>query len=326
MPIAEVARDIFLVPLPLPFALSVVNCYLLRDREGWTVLDAGLHTAEGEAAWLAAFAELGVELGAIRQIVLTHFHPDHFGMAGWLQAISGAPVLLAPREIEQAAAMWALPPGQPDPMVPHFRAHGVPPATLAGMERAVAGLRAATLPHPTLTPLAAGAALPMGGREFTAIHAPGHSDGQLVFYDAADRLLLSGDHVLNKITPHIGLWPGSQPDPLGRYLASLASLAGLDVRLALPGHKTLIEAWQGRIAELRRHHDERLALMGGVVAGAAGGAASAYEVACAVFPFERFTPHEQRFAVAETIAHLERLALAGEVAPEPGEVVRYRAL
>lgn len=321
MSIVEVARDIFLVPLPLPFALNSVNCYLLRDHERWTVVDTGLHTVTGELAWQAAFAELGLRPAAISQIVLTHFHPDHFGMAGWLQALSGAPVLMAPREIAQATATWALPPGVEDPMVAHFLAYGTPPAVAASMEAEVAKLRAATLPHPAPTPLSPGEQIAMGGRSFIALHAPGHSDGQLIFYDAEDRLMLCGDHVLTKITPHIGQWPGSEPDPLGRYLASLAALVELDVRLALPGHKALIGGWAIRIAELRRHHDERLATM----ARSVGAGATAYEVACAVFPFERFTPHEQRFAVAETIAHLEHLVVAGALTRRAGDPISYAA-
>ncbi len=320
MAISEVTPTIMRVPLPLPFALNSVNCYLLRDAEGWTILDAGLHTAEGEAAWQAAFAELELSPGAIRQIVLTHFHPDHFGMAGWLQQLTGAPVLLAPREIEQAHQMWDKPTAQLEPLVPLYLAHGAPETIVASIEATVVQLRAATFPHPELTPLAPGAEVLMGGYRFSAIHAPGHSDGQLIFYDADAALMLCGDHLLNQITPHIGRWPDSEPDPLGRYLGSLASLSELEVRLALPGHKSLIHNWAGRIAELQAHHDVRLALM----LTAVGEAANAYTVATRVFPFERFTAHEQRFAIAETIAHLDRLTITGHLQREDGPSVIYR--
>jgi glyoxylase-like metal-dependent hydrolase (beta-lactamase superfamily II) len=319
MPIAEVAPDILIVPLPLPFALNSVNAYLIRDGAGWAVVDAGLHTPAGEAAWRAALDELGAAPGAITRVLLTHFHPDHFGMAGWLQALSGAPVLMAPREIALARALWGKPDAVQDPMVPHYARHGAPPEVVAAIEATVAELRACTRPHPALTPLHPGSTLRVGGRLLEAIEAPGHSDGQLIFYDRADRLVLCGDHVLTKITPHIGLWPESEPDPLGRYLASLAALRGLDVRLALPGHKALIADWAGRIDELARHHDERLAAM----RAAAGSGATAYEVARCVFPVERFTVHELRFAIAETIAHLELLAARGALRREEGAVVRY---
>jgi len=319
MPLSEVARDIFLVPLPLPFALRSVNCYLLRDGDGWAVIDSGLHTEASEAGWRAAFAELGMAPQAISRIVLTHHHPDHFGMAGWLQALSGAPVLIAPREVELAASSWGQPPGAPEPMAALFAAHGTPALVNATIVETMAALRAATLPLPMLTPLLPGAALELGGRRLTAIHAPGHSDGQLLLYDEADGLLFSGDQVLMQITPHIGVWPSSEPNPLGRYLASLAQLERLPVRLALPGHRAPISAWSDRIAQLRRHHEERLATMLAVV----GAGATAYAVAERVFPFERYTPHEMRFAVAETIAHLDLLAARGLVWREEQEEIRY---
>ena len=321
MPLSEVARNIFLVPLPLPFALSSVNCYLLRDGDGWAVIDSGLHTEAGEAGWRAAFAELGVAPQTIGRIVLTHHHPDHFGMAGWLQALSGAPVLLAPREAELAASSWGLPPDAPEPMAELFAAHGTPAPVTASIVETMAALRAATMPLPTLTSLSPGATLELGDRRLTAIHAPGHSDGQLLLYDEADGLLFSGDHVLMRITPHIGVWPSSEPNPLGRYLTSLAQLEGLAVRLALPGHRAPITTWSGRIAELRHHHEERLAAMLDVV----GTHATAYTVAERVFPFARYTPHEQRFAVAETIAHLELLVARGSLERVEGEPITYRA-
>ncbi|MGB1285824.1 MAG: MBL fold metallo-hydrolase, partial [Aggregatilineales bacterium] len=162
-----------------------------------------------------------------------------------------------------------------------------------------------TLPHPpTLSRITAGDTIQMGERTWEMIHAPGHSDGQLIFYDRADNLLLSGDHVLMKITPNIGLWRHSQPDPLGRFMTSLRELQDLPVRLALPGHRHLIENWQGRIEELIGHHEHRLDF---VREAYAAGATTPYEVTLHIFPTERFSSHEWRFAIAETLAHMAYL-------------------
>jgi glyoxylase-like metal-dependent hydrolase (beta-lactamase superfamily II) len=184
-------------------------------------------------------------------------------------------------------------------------------------------LRHMTRPLPTaIETIAPGATVQLAGRSFTAIHAPGHADGQLLFYSAADRLLLCGDHVLQKITPNIGYWLNSHGDPLANYLGSLAEVAALDVALALPGHHGPLTDWRGRIAELLAHHDQRLAAM--YTAAAPG--ATALEVSYAVFNYDRFSTHEIRFAVAETLAHLEHLANQGrlERVDEPARRI-YRA-
>jgi glyoxylase-like metal-dependent hydrolase (beta-lactamase superfamily II) len=149
----------------------------------------------------------------------------------------------------------------------------------------------------------------IGGRSFVAIAAPGHSEQHLVFYCAEERLLLCGDAVLTKITPNIGRWPAGRPDPLADFLGSLETLGALDVALALPGHGPLIHDFAGRLAELRAHHGERLRLMEEVV----GSGATAYDVCKAVFATTALSPHQLRFAIAETLAHLEYLANTGRV-------------
>ena len=209
--------------------------------------------------------------------------------------------------------------GSEEPTLAHFASHGVPADLTSTIVGAVEMLRAATLPRPELSHVGAGDRLRMGGRIFTVTHTPGHSDGHLIFFCAEDGLLLCGDHVLMKITPHIGWWPNSEPDPLGRYLASLEALGPLPVRLALPGHGRLIEDWPGRLIELRRHHEERLSVM----AAAVGTVATAYEVAARTFAMARYSPHEIRFAIAETIAHLNLLVQRGVLRCEEGEVIRY---
>ncbi|WP_298820256.1 MBL fold metallo-hydrolase [Chloroflexus sp.] len=321
--ITALLPDLYQLRLPLPFALNHVNAYLLRDEQGWTIVDTGLHTPAAEAGWQAAFAELDIDPRRIHTIVLTHFHPDHFGMAGWLYERSGAQVLLAPREIELAEEVWIHRADHDDPSLRHFLRHGMPADLVRQVVGAIAALRAATRPHPPLTPLPAGAWLTMGGRRFQAIHAPGHSDGQLIFYAPAERLALVGDQVLLKITPHIGVWPESEPDPLRKYLNSLAELRTLAVDLALPGHGKTITTWQERLTELQAHHHERLAAM---LRATRDGADTAFTVARRVFDVERFTPHEARFAIAETIAHLELLVADGLIERREDELVRYISL
>ena len=85
-----ITDDIYQLILPLPFALNSVNIYLLRGEDGWTVLDCGLHTPEAAAVWAEARTALGIQPDDIAQIVLTHAHPDHYGMAGFIQAEAAA--------------------------------------------------------------------------------------------------------------------------------------------------------------------------------------------------------------------------------------------
>lgn len=305
------ADGIYQVQLPLPFALRIVNCYLLDNADGtWTIVDTGLNRLESQEIWLAAFAALGITPKQISQIVLTHIHPDHFGLAGWLQTLSGAPVRLTQREAAAAQVFWMDAGNRYRTLTEQMEHAGVSADLIEQVITGVAFMVGMTTPHPTrwehLTP---GEPLHMGGRSFTPILAPGHSDGQLLFYDPADRLLLAGDHVLMKITPNIGLWPETDPNPLGRFLDSLRAVRALDVRLALPGHRQPIGDWRGRIDELIAHHDERLSH----TLAAVNGGASAYEVAARVFDFNRLTVHEMRFALVETLAHLELLVGRGSL-------------
>src|SRR5262249_21529420 len=230
-------------------------------------------------------------------------------MAGWLAEQGGALVHLAPLEQTFAQAVWHEGAATEQAVAEFFRAHGMPADLAEQVRQSMAATRAMTSPWPAATTIEPGARIQIGDRSFQAIATPGHSDGHLVFYCAEERLLLCGDAVLIKITPNVSLWPHGRPDPLADFLGSLDILAALRVDLALPGHGPLIRAFGERLAELRSHHHQRLE----IIEQAAGCGTNAFAVCTAVFPTTALSPHQLRFAMAETLAHLEYLTGLGRL-------------
>jgi glyoxylase-like metal-dependent hydrolase (beta-lactamase superfamily II) len=140
------------------------------------------------------------------------------------------------------------------------------------------------------------------------LHLPGHADGHLALL--RDGVLIAGDALLGGITPNVGLWPASAPDPLSDYLGSLGRIAELDPDLALPGHGERILDPGGRAREIAEHHDHRLTRTLGELGEEPR---SGYDVSRTLFP-DALAPSLRRFAVAETLAHLEHLVYADRAA------------
>jgi glyoxylase-like metal-dependent hydrolase (beta-lactamase superfamily II) len=326
-PAIAMAEGIYQVRIPLPFALNIVNCYLLRDGSGWTVVDTGLNTPPAQDAWKAAFDFLKIAPEQIKQLILTHTHPDHYGMAGWFQSLCPPDAIptVSMSEVEWrwSRIIWRKIEPSRQEFDQYLTACGMPAEMVGTVAHSMDSTAEKTFPHPTSEEIIeADTTIQIGERSFQIIHAPGHSDGQLIFYDAADKLLLSGDHVLMKITPNIGQWPDTQIDPLGRFLSSLKELKKLDVRLALPGHKALITDWRGRLEELLAHHEARLVH----TLTAVEHESTVYDASLKVFNSGAFSSHEWRFAMAETLAHLEYLRLRGNVHQSgAGGIWRFKA-
>jgi glyoxylase-like metal-dependent hydrolase (beta-lactamase superfamily II) len=309
-PLLEPLSDtIWQARIPLPFPLRWVNAYLIRDRDGVTILDPGLNTDEAKQAWTAALKHLRVEMRHIRQIVLTHHHPDHFGLAGWFQERSGAPVRISAAGSGQAARLWG--PGQPasEAILRQFRENGMDEAMLEQMARHLDSFVPRVTPFPqAVEPLEPGQAVRFDGTAWTAIHTPGHAFGHLMFYQPDSRRLFCGDHVLPRITPNISLIPGVDDDPLGAYLNSLCEMETLDAAIAYPGHRNPFTDFRTRISELLRHHEERLEQMIRALRTPMTGYAL-----CSLLFGDRLSVHQLRFALAETLAHLVHLERRGLV-------------
>ena len=290
------------VTLALPWALDHVHCYALEGPGGWTVVDAGL----GDLATIDAWGEAVPQLGPVERVVITHYHPDHLGAAADLVRMTGArEVVQGSLDARLSAATWGV-----EASLEEFRAylelHGMP-ADMA--VRSTAAESRLPIHPPTPTHLVdPGDVLELGGERWAVHLLPGHADGHIVLHGQGSGRLLGGDVLLAEITPNVGRWPDTAADPLGRYLASLDALDRLAPALVLPGHGPPIEDAARRTAELRAHHSERLDVH---LAALQAGAATAYEVSQRVWADDGLGFHEQRFALVESLSHLERLAAEG---------------
>ncbi len=285
---------------PLPMGIPHVHCYLLPGADGWTLVDTGLGLPDAEARWARALDGLDAP---VARIVITHFHPDHAGGGEDAQALTGARVFQGARDYEQCRRVW----GSEDwsgRLADHLQAHGLPEPVAAELrhESRIFGpfIRPALDPEP----------LREGDRVdgWEVLELPGHADGHICLL--RDGVLVAGDHLLGAITPTVGLYPDSRPDPLGDYVASLERTIELAPRVALPGHGDPVEDPAGRAREIVEHHRRRL---DETVAALGPEPRTAHEVSLALFG-DGLDASGRRFALAETLAHLERLVFEGRAA------------
>lgn len=294
--------NIHLHRIPLPFRLNHVNTWLVKEEHGYTVIDTGLNHPDAEAAWAKVLAE-----HPIRRIIITHYHPDHYGYAGRLQALTGAEVWMSKRDQEMAREIWSH--KHLTFFEQHYLACGLSKELARRLSENITGFSRYVLPHPEVTRfLADGDELELGGHRYEVIAVPGHAEGMLNFYNRKHGLLIAADHVLPKITPNISYWFMGEPNPLARYLQSLNKIQAYPIQLVLPSHGSPFTNVQQRIDEIISHHQKRLDL----ALAATRQPATVYEVNEQLFS-QGLTEHELRFAIGETIAHLEYLVYKQQV-------------
>jgi len=306
----EVEPGILRLTLPLPTGPRHVHCYFLAGEDGWTLVDTGLGLME--TPWDAILARLD---GPVARIFVTHMHPDHVGGAEAAAEATGAPVFQGGLDYEQCERVWGSE-RWPERIADWFLRNGVP-APVAE-ELIQSGHVFADFVRFAWNP-----SLVEAGEEVDGwrIHAtPGHADGHLVLHRGD--VLIAGDTLLTPITPAIGLYPESRPDPLGDYLDSLELVAKLGPRISYGGHGDPVTDPAGRCGEIAAHHAERLDRTESALSGVPR---TGYEVSHDLFG-DALPPIQRRFAVAEALSHLERLVVAGRAERDgDGRVVTYTA-
>jgi glyoxylase-like metal-dependent hydrolase (beta-lactamase superfamily II) len=308
--LAEPLPGIRRMTLPLPTRPGHVHVYFLRGEDGWTLVDAGLALPELEERLREAIRELD---GPVVRVVITHMHPDHVGGGRQAAEVTGAPVAQGVLDYEQCVHVWGNP-DWPTRIAAWFREHGVP-AEVAD-QLIEQGSAYAPFIRFARDPLPLREGDSVAG--WDVLEVPGHADGHLSLL--RDGVLVSGDHVLDPISPAVGLYPDSRSDPLGDYLDSLRRTIELEPRLALPGHGEPIENPAARARALLEHHRVRLEE---TAAALVDGPRTGYDVSFALFGAD-LAPAARRFAVAETLSHLERLvAEGGAVRGNDGGTVTY---
>lgn len=324
--IVEVMPGVLWVRLKLPFRLNHVNIYLLADGDGWAMVDAGFGNEETIGAWTKLFEGPLAHVN-ISRLIVTHSHPDHVGLAGWIVERFKCPLYMSQVEYLQSAYHQTLHAEERrNAQRRFFRRHGMDEnLTDKLLGRGQDYLKRVSVLPPSYRRISHGEEVVIGARRFRVITGGGHSLDQVMLYCAADKLFLSADQVLSKISPNVSVWAVEpEQNSLGEYLASLASLTTTlpyDV-LVLPGHGVPFYGLKTRIKQLADHHEERCRL---IAEACREIPQTSKELVPVVFHKHALDPHQMGFAAGELIAHVNYMLVEGRLtAEEQDGVLRFR--
>ncbi len=312
----RVFENIHRIEVPLPDnPLRSINCYVVKGDGRYLIIDTGMNRPECRSAIESGLKELDVDLTRC-DFFITHMHFDHMGLVSHF-ASEGSTVYFNRVEAEMIRTMKKR--GGFGPRMSDFaRLAGFSDADFKDSTHRRPGAKFQSPHLVEFSILDEGDTLEFGEHRFECIHTPGHSPGHLCLYDADSKLMVTGDHVLGDISPNISSMSHSG-NPLGSFLESLDKVREYEVDLALPGHRSLIKDFRGRVDELKAHHRERL---DEVMTALDGKALPGYDVASRMTwrmkadTWEEVGIMQKWFATGEAIAHLHYLKEKGTVTAE----------
>lgn len=258
----EVAEGVLWLRMPLPFVLDHINLWALRDGEGWTVVDTGVRSKPTMEAWEQVFA--GPLRGLpVTRVIVTHMHPDHVGLAGWLTRRFDCRLWMTRLEYISCRMLVADTGREaPEDGVRFFRAAGWNPDEIEAYRTRFGGFGRAVHHLPdAYRRIEDGEPIEIGGRVWRVVTGCGHSPDHACLHREDDGLLISGDQVLPKISSNVSVWP-TEPDadPLKDWLDSLAKLRrtlSADT-FVLPSHGLPFLGLHNRLDALTRGHERSL--------------------------------------------------------------------
>lgn len=322
-PVEEVRPGLWSIPVPMPdHPLRYTLSYAFTGP-AVVIVDPGWDYPAARAAVEAGLTTAGVSLAEVSGVLLTHIHPDHHGLSGWVRERSGAWIGMHPAEAATLPARLG-----------HYRdasadqawllRAGVPPDEVASLtisSEHLDALRRMAAPDRLFDD---GSLLPIPGRQVRAVWTPGHTPGHLCLHDAAAGALLTGDHLLPRITPNIAAKDDTDGDPLGDYLTSLSKLTAFQADEGLPAHEYRFRGLDVRAEAVAAHHEKRTAE---VIAAAANlDMPTAWRIAGALTwsrGWDSLTGFLRRMALGETIAHLNHLTAVGALVASPGSPAHW---
>ncbi len=314
----EIAAGIHLIKVPIPDnPLGHLNCYLVQGKEGWLMVDTGWYTPDAYDALKSGLKALGLGTTDIATIVVTHVHPDHFGLAGRIKASSPRTLLAMHRyEADLIESRYIKFNALSQRMDPIFERHGADRAENEQMKTAsMPALQYVITTFPDQT-LYGGEILSTGMYDLEVIWTPGHSPGHICLYEPRNQLLFAGDHILPTISPNVSYNAQSGDNPLGDYLGALRKVQNLPVTKVLPGHENIFTDLHGRVEQIVEHHKKREEEILRVISK---GPKNASEISSQLtwnipnLRWDQFPIMHRRIAMTETIAHLEAMRWEGKV-------------
>jgi len=315
----EIVTGVHQIQLPFPKGVSGhINVYVIEGDEGNILIDSGWDSTESLWALREGLTSDRLKLRDIKKVVITHIHPDHYGLASKVKQLCGTKIAMHRIEAKLINSRYEDFDGLLKKTEEELRQNGVPQTELPQLRDSSLWMNQFVTPDLPDVMLDDGDTISNGSFEIEVLWTPGHSPGHICLYEPRKKLLFSGDHVLYDTTPHIGFHPQSGDNPLGDYISSLERLERLRANFVLPGHGPVFNSLKLRVAEILYHHEQRNRNIMEILSD---GLKTAYQIAEEIpwiperggVAFRDLAPGDRRLAVMETIAHLKLLTVEGKV-------------